>query len=109
MTNDTQTPESPLMTCAEVAAFLRRGEATISMWSREEINGFPAPWRIGPDERIATKMWARTEIYEWLMNQPRSRNVQFVGTTPQQKAKAKTKAKTKTITHTGDMEITFSL
>jgi len=76
-----------LMTQGNISEMLGVCSATISEWSKNAVNNFPAPLRIGPNTSTATKMWRRSDILSWLSGLQGVRNVPFVGTPPSKKKK----------------------
>jgi len=79
--------QSFLITQGEISKLLGCCPATISKWSKDGVNGFPPPLRIGPNQSTATKMWRRSDISSWLEGLQGVRNVPFVGSTPKKKRK----------------------
>ena len=67
------------MTQAHIAKLVGVGSATIAKWSRNSVNGFPAPLRIGSNPLVATKRWRKSEIDKWIAKLKGIRNVPFVG------------------------------
>jgi predicted DNA-binding transcriptional regulator AlpA len=67
------------ITLPELAELCRVTEATISNWNKDGVEKMPPPIRLGPNKLTATKMWRKSDIYEWLDSLEGTQHVPFVG------------------------------